>query len=73
MVLTSVIFVTDMHYDGVEVTPLISAINIWKQLKETVADDRLFEEINNLLYVQVRSNAPQLSLAVLVFLVPRPD
>ncbi|XP_062335989.1 telomeric repeat-binding factor 1 [Osmerus eperlanus] len=42
----------DVHYDGVEVTPLISAINIWKLLKETVADDRLFEDITNLLYVQ---------------------
>ena len=64
-----------MHYDGVEVTPLISAINIWKLLKETVADDRLFDDITNLLYVQVKSNAPQLSLSpvVLFFLVPRPD
>ncbi|KAL1006301.1 hypothetical protein UPYG_G00070510 [Umbra pygmaea] len=33
-------------------TPLMSAVGVWASLKDTVANDTLFEHVTNLLYVQ---------------------
>ncbi|KAJ8010889.1 hypothetical protein DPEC_G00079830 [Dallia pectoralis] len=42
-----------IHFDRDErLTPLMSAVGIWASLKETVADDALFQHVSNLLYVQ---------------------
>lgn len=38
--------------DKLYLTPLMSAINIWSSLKDTVAEERVFESMSNLLYVQ---------------------
>ena len=37
------------------VLPLMSAVDIWENLRSTVAEDSLFEIIGNLLSVQVNS------------------
>lgn len=46
---------SDVHYDlNNIVTPLMSALSVWDCLKDTANDDALYDNIKNLLFIQVR-------------------